>query len=86
MKQRMLALSVAISLTVACGVAGEGVPNTANALCPMGREPVLESGGSTTWKGIEVGFCCARCLPMFEALSDEEKAQALAEVGVENAG
>ena len=59
---------------------------TANALCPMGQEPVVDSGGTVSWHGMTIGFCCKRCEPMFAALADNEKAKALETVDVTDAG
>lgn len=80
----LLAALLALSV-LACGapeeIQAEGPP--VNALCPgMGGE-VKDFGGTTVWKGHVIGFCCPPCKPEFEAKSDEDKAAALAEVGVE---
>ncbi len=71
------------SLLVAISCAGprSTTRESVNALCPMGKEPVVESGGTVIWHDVSVGFCCKRCEPMFAALSDDEKADALEAVG-----
>lgn len=53
-----------------------------NQLCPMGNERVVKSGGSSEWRGMNVGFCCAMCQPLFEQLSDAEKINAMTRVDV----
>ena len=45
-----------------------------NSLCPIMGHEIAADGGSTTWNGQTVGFCCEGCLPKWIALSEEEKA------------
>lgn len=66
-----------------CAATQDSSTASVNARCPMGREVVQASGGSATWKGMRVGFCCAMCEPLFEGLNDAEKAAALRAVGVQ---
>lgn len=49
-----------------------------NAICPIMGGEVAEDGGSTTWEGKLIGFCCPSCEPKWQKLSDEEKAEKLA--------
>ena len=76
------ALATAV-LFASCANEGSDGIQTANALCPMGNEPVVAGGGEMTWRDVSIGFCCKRCQPMFEALSDAEKLEALLAVGVD---
>ena len=59
--------------------AAESVAAADNKNCPIMGHPVSAEGGSTTWNGKTIGFCCDGCKPKFEALSDDEKAAKLAE-------
>lgn len=51
---------------------------TDNKNCPIMGHAVTKEGGTTTWNGKTIGFCCEGCLPKFEELSDEDKAAKLA--------
>lgn len=61
--------------------AGESTSATkpVNANCPIMGHPVADDGGSSSWNGKVIGYCCEGCKPKFEALSDEEKTAKLAE-------
>ena len=52
--------------------------STFNEHCPIMGGDVTDDGGTTEWDGKSIGFCCPGCIDKFEALSDEEKAEALA--------
>lgn len=54
---------------------------TLNANCPMMGEPVTAEGGTVTYQGHAIGFCCDGCAPKFAKLSDTEKVAALAKHG-----
>lgn len=54
---------------------------TLNAKCPMMGNDVEADGGTVSYKGHTIGFCCDGCAPKFEKLSDSEKVAALAENG-----
>ena len=84
MSRHLVSAVVGLSLIVSCTSPGKIGVETANALCPMGQEPVLESGGTMVWRKLTIGFCCKRCEPMFESLSDAEKVAALESVGVDS--
>ena len=58
--------------------AAESSAATDNKNCPIMGHAVSAEGGSTTWNGKTIGFCCDGCKPKFEALSDDEKAAKLA--------
>jgi hypothetical protein len=49
-----------------------------NTVCPIMGGKVTPSGGSTTWNGQMIGFCCDSCIPDWNELSDEQKAEKLA--------
>lgn len=59
-----------------------------NRNCPIMEGEVTPEGGTVSWNGQTIGFCCEGCSEKWAALSDEEKAQALAETnpdtGTEN--
>jgi YHS domain-containing protein len=52
-----------------------------NLNCPIQGEPVDEAGGTVSYKGNTIGFCCKKCVAKFDAMSDAEKVAALAKVG-----
>ncbi|MBI1315160.1 hypothetical protein GC176_28035 [bacterium] len=49
-----------------------------NKNCPIMGHEISADGGTTTWNGKTIGFCCEGCAPKFDALSDDEKAAKLA--------
>ena len=57
-----------------------------NTHCPIMGGEVKEDGGTVQWNGKTVGFCCSGCIEEFEALSDEEKAEALAKADEKHDG
>ena len=54
---------------------------TLNAKCPMMGNAVTAEGGTASFAGQTIGFCCDGCGPKFAKLSDIEKVAALAENG-----
>ncbi|MGD9715185.1 MAG: hypothetical protein AB7V46_24485 [Thermomicrobiales bacterium] len=54
-----------------------------NANCPIMGGEVTAEGGTVSWNGQTIGFCCEGCSEKWAALSDEEKAEALAETNLE---
>lgn len=56
-----------------------------NQYCPVMGGKVTPDGGTVEWQGKTIGFCCPECIEEFQAMSDSEKAAALAEAGTENA-
>ena len=40
---------------------------TANGVCPVMGKAVVPTGGSVTWKGEKIGFCCKGCDAKFNA-------------------
>ncbi len=55
---------------------------TANAMCPIGKEPIVPSAGTVEYKGKQIGLCCPGCGAEFlawdEARKDEFVALAIA--------
>ena len=49
-----------------------------NTVCPIMGGKVTPKGGSTTWNGQMIGFCCDSCIPDWNELSDQQKAEKLA--------
>ena len=48
-----------------------------NETCPlMGGD--VDPEVTTEWNGETVGFCCAQCIPEWNELTDEQKAEKLA--------
>ena len=56
--------------------------DTVNAMCPVGKEPVVPSAGTVEYKGKTIGICCPGCGKQFlawdEARKDEFVALAVA--------
>lgn len=52
---------------------------TVNAYCPIMGGKVSPDANTVEWNGKVVGFCCDGCDEKFVALSDDEKAEKLAE-------
>jgi len=53
-----------------------------NANCPISGDPVdAKEGGSVTFKGHSIGFCCSKCVAKFNALDDAGKISALSKNG-----
>lgn len=44
-----------------------------NAMCPVGGNPVSASAPTVAYKGKTVGFCCAKCIPEWQKMSDAMK-------------
>ncbi len=61
-----------------CRAVKPGVIKSVNTMCVMVNEdPVDPAVKTATFKGQEVGFCCAGCIPKWEKLTDDQKAAAL---------
>ena len=56
-----------------------------NTMCPIGKEPIEESGGQSVYKGKVIGFCCPGCDAEFSAWDESKKDEfvALAMKGAE---
>jgi len=52
-----------------------------NSNCPIGGEAITADGGTATFKGQTIGFCCPKCAPKFNALDDAGKVAALEKNG-----
>ncbi len=65
------------------GVSGnsQAAVRPVNLNCPIMGGQVTPEGGTVTWNGQIIGFCCEECSEKWAALSDEEKAAALADAG-----
>ena len=50
---------------------GEGA--SINAMCPIGKEPVVPSAGTVEYKGNTVGLCCPGCGKQFLAWNESRK-------------
>ena len=89
----LVALPAAGLLALAAGCAVEADPATevggttvvpdavpvvmVNETCPlMGGD--VDPAVTTEWNGKTVGFCCAKCIPEWNELTEEEKAEKLA--------
>ncbi len=60
------------------------VAEPVNTHCPIMGHEVADDGGSTTWNGQTIAFCCEGCLPTWNELSDDDKTSKLAEAGNES--
>ena len=72
-----LLLSTSVLLVGGCAPS-ETAATAVNAHCPIMGHEVADDGGSTTWNGQTIAFCCEGCLPEWNELSDEDKANKLA--------
>lgn len=52
--------------------------SASNESCPLAGGPVSANVETVSFQGKEIGFCCAGCATKFAAMSDSEKAAALA--------
>lgn len=57
---------------------GSGAMGIVNTKCPMAASNPAGSKVTREFKGEKVGFCCAGCAGKWDALSDADKAAALA--------
>jgi hypothetical protein len=77
---RITTILLAGALLAALGCTSKAkteAPAFVNANCPIMGNEVEADGGSTTWDGKEVGFCCGKCVGKFEAMDDAQKQAAL---------
>ena len=51
--------------------AGEAAP--INAMCPIGKEPIMPSAGTVEYKGNTIGLCCPGCGKQFLAWNESRK-------------
>lgn len=65
----------------AAAPAGAVAAAAVNAKCPMMGHAITADGGTATFKGHTIGFCCEGCAPKFEKLDDAGKIAALAKAG-----
>lgn len=72
MKKLLAFASVSLLL---CSCAGTPEP-TVPSKCLI--QPDRDVKVNMTWEGTNVGFCCNKCKSKFEAMSDEDKREAIA--------
>lgn len=73
-------LVVALALASRCTQQNQPTPSSPmNTACPIMGGEVAADGGTTTWKGRTIGFCCEGCLPLWNEMAEEEKAAKLSE-------
>ena len=86
-------LSLTVFLT-GCNESGiesvQAIPDPAaivavNDLCPIMGGNVTKDGGTASWKGKTIGFCCPECIEQWEALSEADKETKLASADKNNA-
>ncbi len=46
---------------------------TVNAMCPIGKEPIVPSAGTVEYKGKTIGLCCPSCGNEFSAWDEAQK-------------
>ncbi len=46
---------------------------TVNTMCPVGKEPIVESAGTIEYDGNTIGICCPKCGEQFLAWDKERK-------------
>ncbi|MCA9293155.1 MAG: hypothetical protein KDA20_05015 [Phycisphaerales bacterium] len=79
---------VACALTLVGPVVGQhdgsasatavGDAKTVNAMCPIGKEPIVPSAGAVEYKGHQVGLCCPGCGKQFLAWDEARKDEFIA--------
>ena len=77
--QAVAAITLLLAIVVGCteaAMSGASV-TLSNTECPVTGQPASRDV-TTEWDGKTVGFCCSDCLPEWETLSDEQKAEKLA--------
>ena len=65
----------------AAAPAGAVAAAAVNAKCPIMGHAIEADGGTATFKGHTIGFCCEGCAPKFEKLDDAGKIAALSKAG-----
>lgn len=70
--------SDSLTSTPATGAQNSEASKMANRNCPIMGHSVASDGGTSSWNGKTIGYCCEGCKPKFDALSDEEKVAKLA--------
>jgi len=73
--------SSATGAVAAAPAAASTAAKPVNANCPIGGEPITADGGTASFKGQTIGFCCPKCAPKFNALDDAGKLAALEKNG-----
>ena len=73
--------ALAVALSAGCSQVDSPAADAApvNALCPIMGHEIAAAGGTTTWNGQTIGFCCDGCLPKWNKLSEDGKAAKIAE-------
>ncbi len=51
----------------------QAVSKTVNAMCPVGKEPIVPSAGTVEYKGNQIGTCCPGCGKQFLAWDEARK-------------
>lgn len=67
------ALCLSTFMSVAFATAERALNEPINAECPIGKEPVVPSAGTTQHDGKTIGFCCPGCYKLFAAWDDARK-------------
>ncbi|MCA9291839.1 MAG: hypothetical protein KDA25_11975 [Phycisphaerales bacterium] len=72
----LLAAPAAVSASSPASAARPTVAKTVkpmNAMCPIGKEPIVATAGTVTYKGHVIGLCCPSCGGEFMAWSEPDK-------------
>jgi len=81
--------TLAMALFVGCTeqpVESQVSAELVNGHCLVMGGEITPEGGTVEWNNKLVGFCCPQCIDEWNALSDEEKTEALAHAGQEHSG
>ncbi len=82
MKAIMISMSLACAALACQPVLAQGhqsatakakAQKTVNAMCPIGKEPIVPSVGTIEYKGNTLGFCCPGCGEEFTAWDEAKK-------------
>lgn len=76
---------VMVLLSLCASLSGAAGAEPVNAICPIGKEPIVASAGTVEHRGAVVGLCCPGCARPFLAWSEPRRDEfvALARAGQE---
>jgi len=75
MKSRWILAAV---FAASFGRVAPGQTATVNAMCPIGKEPIVASAGTVEYKGVTIGLCCPGCGEQFLSWDEARKDEFLA--------
>ncbi|HRQ72424.1 MAG TPA: hypothetical protein PLU35_05280 [Phycisphaerales bacterium] len=64
-------LAAVFAVSLARIALGQATP--VNAMCPIGKEPIVPSAGTVEYKGVTIGLCCPGCGEQFLSWDETRK-------------